>query len=1272
MVRAFVAIGSLLVLVLLGALIAPFFVDWTAYRSDFEREASRILGRHVVVAGDASARLLPFPSVTFGDVQVTDDAGHVLMTVERFRMDAELAPYLSGEIRIFSMRLEEPRVSLAVSREGRVSWIFGEPNIPTGATVVLENVEISNGTVVVANARTGKTDTLTAVDAKLSARSLSGPMTGTGTLQMNGHPLDVSLSTGAPQPEAGLPVKARIDSPDLNTGFIVEGSADLVDGQPQLAGTLRVFSPLPPQIETTDDEPFASPSPAGETPPDQAPLMIAALPPIQADSKIEATLDQITLSEMRVEAGTAEAPYTLTGSGRLALGIEPGFALDLEGEQVDVDTLAADGDENPGALGFGDRVEAVRRVLASVPHPAMPGTIRMSLPVVVAGDTTIRAVAFTASPTDAGWSLKSLSAELPGRTRLEASGQVDLDDDFRFRGNLLVASRQPSGFSNWLSGSVDPAVRPLTRAGFSAKVDLSQDTQILDNLEVDIGGNVLTGRLERSGSGQARALATHLSGQALDLDAFLALSRIFTGKSNSLIDAERYDIALTAGPVTYQNAAARSIDAALSYDGSDLDIGKLQIAGLAGADLSASGRLTHLQEDPEGNLEVALHTDQPSGLLQFLQDRLPDSPALAVLRDRAPSFGPLNLNGRIGTVESTDTDRPALRLDIDGAAAGTEIKASVALENGFDAAVQNGRFGVQLRLVNDDPGVLLDQLGFETLPVEVPAPLSLEVSLSGEETGPAVVSAALRAPDSEITANGTLDLAIGGVTGLDVAMLAQSRDLAPWLLATGGFFGQSVDTLPVDLAGDLSWYKGDWTFDNLAGTVAGTALKAELRRAEGAPVTGQLHLSELSLPWLAQLVYGGPPLADEASATWSPTEFRMPLLLSSDVAVDVSADAASFGNGVTLDDLTARLTSSESELQLTDFAASLDGGTVGGTATLRNANGVGGFSLNGQLSGVDLSRLLSSGRLTGQLDATVALDGTGQSYAALVSSMTGAGEISLKDAAIAGIAEDMLPPVLVAADQEGFTVDQATVGDLVQSLSGGARFYLGDVQSKFAVTGGVARLAPIEIAHETESLTLDGSLDLSDGALAGNLQLALDPGDEAIEGADPIVAYNLTGSLSEPEFVTDVRPLAGFLSVRALEREQARVEAMQESLQEKLRLRREVRFYRWREAERGRLRAEAAAAEAERRNLERQRAADERRAKEEADRRQTVQDDAIRRAIEAARQADEIGNPVPPRPEQAPDAGQSLDFDNTPESAITPSPNLTYPSLPGVSNPKNF
>ncbi len=100
--RFLVFLGGLVVVALFAALLAPLFVDWTDFRRNFEDQASRILGKKVTVLGSVDARILPFPSVTLHDVTVgRDDDGSPLVHVERFSMDAELAPFLSGR-RAFS------------------------------------------------------------------------------------------------------------------------------------------------------------------------------------------------------------------------------------------------------------------------------------------------------------------------------------------------------------------------------------------------------------------------------------------------------------------------------------------------------------------------------------------------------------------------------------------------------------------------------------------------------------------------------------------------------------------------------------------------------------------------------------------------------------------------------------------------------------------------------------------------------------------------------------------------------------------------------------------------------------------------------------------------------------------------------------------------------------------------------------------------------------------------------------------------------------------
>ena len=215
--------------------------------------------------GDASARLLPFPSVSFSGVEVAGPPGAPpLVTAKRFEMDAELAPYLSGEIRIFSMRLEDPVVSVAVDAEGRFGLAPGSGALPSSATVVLEEVAVSNGTVRVTDAVANRTFVLDDLNGTFAAQSLVGPATGGGTLRVGDRPLTFQLATSEVSAEAGLPLRLTIGDDALSVSAVLDGQARIEDGSPKFEGRLRAETVLPTANETGNGA--RSPVPAAALP----------------------------------------------------------------------------------------------------------------------------------------------------------------------------------------------------------------------------------------------------------------------------------------------------------------------------------------------------------------------------------------------------------------------------------------------------------------------------------------------------------------------------------------------------------------------------------------------------------------------------------------------------------------------------------------------------------------------------------------------------------------------------------------------------------------------------------------------------------------------------------------------------------------------------------------------------------------------------------------------------------------------------------------------
>ena len=103
------------ILALLAALIGPYFIDWSQFRPEFEREASRVIGMPVRVDGAIDARLLPTPSLGLRGVAIgaRSDANNV--SVEKLDVEFSLGDLMRGEWRANEMTLNGLVLELGVA-----------------------------------------------------------------------------------------------------------------------------------------------------------------------------------------------------------------------------------------------------------------------------------------------------------------------------------------------------------------------------------------------------------------------------------------------------------------------------------------------------------------------------------------------------------------------------------------------------------------------------------------------------------------------------------------------------------------------------------------------------------------------------------------------------------------------------------------------------------------------------------------------------------------------------------------------------------------------------------------------------------------------------------------------------------------------------------------------------------------------------------------------------------------------------------------------------
>lgn len=1164
--RILVTLGGLLVVALFSALLAPLFVDWTNFRQNFESQASQLLGKKVVVNGEVSARLLPFPSVTMEDVTVGSDVdGTPLIRVARFSLDAELAPFLSGEARIFDMRIEEPKARIRLRPDGTLDWLRGSrPSIPA-RTVVLEKASVTGGTIEFIDEQSGRNRILSGLDAALSARTLAGPWSVEGRAVLDGEAAQFALTTSE-MSGAALPLRLRIDPEARPFDLLLEGELALEEGKPHYTGNFSSIWKTAPMAEAQPSEQ-------------------AAVPPPRIRGEFKLANDSITVANYRLELGDAVDPYVITGEAKLDTGANPEFLLTAEGQQVDVNRMASDGSRaktsRNGVVSVQQRLALLMSAAAEIPIPKVPGRATLRLPAIVAGDTVFRDLQLDVRPAGNGWTVDRAVGVLPGRTQVEATGRLVLVGRPSFEGNLLVASTQPSGLATWISGRVDPSIRSLASAGFSASVNLTPELQRFENLELAIGAEPLKGRIEReSPTGQAASLSVDLTGDGLDLDAARAIAALVIGEdAEQRLLAERVATRLNVGALRAFGITAEDVEAIATYQAGELAIERLNLGNVAGSAVRISGVWRDTEEAPVGEAEIDYVSEDPGPFLDLLRQRLPSSPLVDRLASSAQWYAESDIKAKLQVA-----DAGAVTIDLTGRVNQSALAMTVEA-NEMAALLNGGERNFEIRLENDEAQVLLGQVGLDPLPWTTGEGGVLTLTVNDAANGDADAAIGFAGPATTFEATAKLT-AFNSPRLLDGAwqVSLDSQDFGPYLMALGLSLPDAATGLPVKLDSALSLAEDQLVVDRLAGTLAGQSIEAQgqVNLAGAIPsAVGTARVDQLDLDWLAETMVG--PLADPADGTLSSAPLS-PASLPFDLDLGLSVKQFWPGVAEAMTDVSAKLKNKAGELSLDDISGGWLGGQVTGRFSVANTDGSGFLQTRLDVAGADVLRTLNALRLergmaeaktpAGRMDVTFVAEGAGKTPAELIGTASGSGEVRFSTVAVDSLRLDILPALIAEVDTLGTEIGEDRVRSIAERLVGEGQSEFKTLVLPFSLSDGTIRIQAA--SHQTPEAKLDGTLrlDLRSGLIDADLGVALNPGEAAMEGAEPNLRLVFEGDALAPERSLEVTELTNFVSLRAFEIERRRVEALQASVLEKQRLRREAALARSRAEERAQAEAE--------------------------------------------------------------------------------------------------
>jgi large subunit ribosomal protein L24 len=1088
-----------LILALVAALVGPFFIDWGAYRSVFEKEASRLAGLDIRVKGDIEAKLLPSPRLTMYGVEIGDGAARA----GSVSLEFALGPLMRGEWHASDVQIASPQVHIAIDKSGAMTGpAFAFHFDPDALSI--ERLGITDGTVVVSDASSGKMLEADKVWFNGSLSSLLGPIKGEGAATVGGALYPFRLSTGRVSGDGAMRLHLNVDPVSTPLAVEADGTLSAKAAKPQFQGTWSLSRP------------------AGlATRPASGPVT----QPWKLGGKLKLTPASALMEQVGFQYGSDASALKLSGTAELKFGAQPRFDGVLSAQQIDFDRLAGEDEAQhaPPAV-------TLRRLVSLAGQafkPAIPIRIGLGIDTVTLGGADVQNVRGDISTASGGWTLDRFEFRAPGFTDVRLSGRLEFENSGAvFRGPAEIKAINPNTLAAWLEGRKNAPKTPPRPLRVRGDVTLSNEKIAIERLAANFDRGAVSGRfIYTFGSGKTGgSVDASLSAPELDLDAANAFIKAVSAGS-TVERPSTVSLALDIGRASFAGYEAGKTVAQLQYGDNGLDIERLTVDNFGGANIDAKGRIA-LAPSPHGNLALDLDARDLGGVNTLLARFVP---GLADrLRSALPSLAPAKLHASLSIANPSNTATVA----VDGTAGVVRV-AFNGTANGDPKAPADAAIKIDGRLDADDGSMLASLFGVGKTLTVGKKPGSVVFKAAGPALGEWHVDGAVTAGGLDAKANGTAEVAPGHDPKLALKVT----------------LGQAALTLPSSTA--LASGRADIALDGdtldltgIDGAIAGTQVRGHLavKLAEHR-VSGAIDAGTIDLVSLMALAVGFPPMpaAADGAWTWSTDAFDDGALPAYRGTVDVTARRAGLTPALAARDFRAAVRFGGDELALDKMSGAIAGGAFSGGVTFTRAPD--GITAGGKLTidKADVAALLPPAArppITGRLGLMLSAEGSGRSPVALIGSLHGNGTVSLADGQLAGLDPHAFAAIVHAVDN-GLAIEAPKIEPLMSHALESGQLQVKAAESTLSVSAGQIRLDKVQAKGDGADVSAEGVLDLTNGRIDARLVLT---GADTAAGTRPDVYVALRGPITSPDKTVDVSALTGWLTLRAVDRESKRLE----------------------------------------------------------------------------------------------------------------------------------
>ncbi|MDR3466956.1 MAG: AsmA-like C-terminal region-containing protein [Xanthobacteraceae bacterium] len=1125
------------ILALLAALIGPYFVDWNQFRPQFEAEATRLVGAPVRVRDNLDARLLPTPTLRLKAVAIGEDGDAGGLRADRLDVEFSLGALMRGEWRATELTLDGVALELSLDEHGRVAWP-GLRSSNLGA-LAIDRLRLG-GRVVVHDAASRATVAFDDITFAGDVRALAGAARGDGEFRYGDVRYPFRLATSRAADGAATRLHFAIDPGVRPIGLDLDG--------------LLTFEAMVPHFDGAVILSRAITLRGGEG------RTQGVTTPWKLSAKLRADPQAAKLDQLDVVYGSDDVGLKLSGSADIGFGPSPSLRVALSARQLDADRLLARETAAPEPTRL---LPGLRGLVAALPPPPFATRISLGADAVTLGGRQAQSIAVEAHSDAADWVLDRFEGRLPGAAQVSLGGRLSPHPNARFSGALKVEAADPELLSAWLRGANDSSPRSQKPLKVTGLLGVSPDRIALDDVDADIDGAAVTGRLAVSSLASAPGatrdglrLEAAVNGEKLDLDGLVTLARSFAGPRDTWPDEA--DIAIDLGHGSLGGHEFAPFVARLGYGPDKVTLTRLALGAAGGVTVDGGGAIDRATSS--GRLAINAGAPALQALTKFAAPFLPEAMAsrMSALPEGSDGAAKLKLALSLDKAAARDGAAASATVDIDsphvkGTLRGSVTSPASILRDLSVESLAHGQLSFDGKLAADRGAVLLGLIGLDHAVASGDGAARAEGSLQGTWDGPLSFKLAVNGANLDADAQGTLAPAAvaaafgaaeakpgdpraadgkGGDAATTAVVAARKLDLGP-------LFDIAPGRLPViALTSRVGLSSREVSLNEVDATVAGARVRGHLvlTRGKSSEVRGEFGMDRLDLATALAMATGAlgrgldEPLGRPPCAGTSGTiELQTP-------------------RGVLPGGLEVRAASGK--LRCDGAALSLAGkGAIGGgeaAAEMTVQGGTDGVAVDAhvQLSGVDGASLTWRGLAppTGKTALQLTLSGRGRTAGVIAGALSGGGTWSVDQARIGGLDPAAFDAAVVASDA-GRVNGDAALRDLMTKALKGAPLAVASAQIPFSLRDGGLRVAQTTLDGDGARLVVSGGYDLTADQFDLRAELASSRlGTSADRPAIEIFAHGPPDHLNRS---IDVALLSSWLAVRAIDRETRRLESLE-------------------------------------------------------------------------------------------------------------------------------